>query len=63
MKTGSLDELVEIEYVPRKLVPHYSAKGWIPVSAAVGTPSRWSVLMIRNHMGDTYPYLTIEKRK
>jgi hypothetical protein len=50
MKTGTLDELVEIEYVPRKNVPKYTAQGWQTVGAAVGTPTKWSVLMIRNHM-------------
>ncbi len=46
----SLDDLVEVQYVNKKKVPQMTREGWQTVGAAVGTPSNWSVLMIRNKM-------------
>lgn len=54
MKTGTLDEFVEVEYVRRADVPQRTAEGWVTIGGAVGTPERWSVLMYLNHMnGET----------
>lgn len=50
MREAELNELIQIEYVPRKDVPKRTSEGWETVGSAVGTPGKWSVLMIRNHM-------------
>jgi hypothetical protein len=50
--SSDLDDLVEVQYVPKKRVSKMVKQGWEVVGAAVGTPSSWSVLMIRSHLNN-----------